>query len=147
MLLVAMEYTDMHTDHKHGIILEIAVKSEEQRPSKIKVFEPWWSKIGWIESIESEHFGIFTTSEVRHLAPNFFAWNTLKTHRPTLRDIDSAISNKTSQSSAIFIGMFQRNLISLQLQLPSLLSLRVAEQLVSSSLQCMEKSSLHATIS
>lgn len=94
MLLVAMEYTDMHTDHKHGIILEIAVKSEEQRPSKIKVFEPWWSKIGWIESIESEHFGIFTTSKVRHLAPNFFAWNTLKTHRPTLRDIDSAISNK-----------------------------------------------------
>ena len=140
MLLVAMEYTDMNTDHKHGIILEIAVKSEEQRPSKIKVFEPWWSKIGWIESIESEHFGIFTTSEVRHLAPNFFAWNTLKTHRPTLRDIDSAISNKT-ESNPIFIGMFQRNLISLQL--PSLPSLRVAEQLVSSSLQCMEKSSLH----
>jgi len=41
MLLLAMEYTDMNTDHKHGIILEIAVKSEEQRPSKIKVFEPW----------------------------------------------------------------------------------------------------------
>lgn len=83
MLLLAMEYTDMNTDHKHGIILEIAVKSEEQRPSKIKVFEPWWSKIGWIESIESEHFGIFTTSEVCHLAPIFsleILWKLIDLH-------------------------------------------------------------------